>query len=458
MKKSNIIEWASVVLALSALVISYNLLQKHLTGSFAIGLFDMGCAASEEKGAADCAAVLDSPWSYWPPRVGENKDKGGVPVALLGLVYYSVLSVWLIGVGKPSRPKRWLHTLPLLLVGFGLAGSAYFMWIMFTKLDQWCSWCLVTHVLNLFLAIFLLILWPRKHKIVARDNHANLPIQNQRHPSARQVTITILAMCLAVFGEKQLVEKSNWQKQAQFYDRYVKEMMNDGLRMYRNWKKTPVTAIRVTDDHPVREHHNNPKILVPVVMFSDFECPACRRIATFMEKQVQPLFAGNLAIVFKHYPLDQSCNERIKKPFHRHACEGALLAEAARRVGGNDGFWSAHDMLYKNQKTLKAGKMTVDMLAGATGLDAAAMQTAFASKEAQAFISQDMIDAVAADVTGTPTIFVTGRRVDRVAVSAIKFWDSLAEHYWKQIGKQRPASTKLKKAATQDNPGQPVAP
>jgi len=445
MKKSAIIEWASILLTLAALFVSYNLLQKHLTGSFAVGVFDMGCSASEEKGAADCAAVLNSPWSYWPPRVGENKDKGGVPVALLGLAYYSVLSIWLIGIGKPSRSKRWLHVLLLLFVGAGLAGSAYFIWVMSTKLDQWCPWCVVTHALNLLLAICLILLWPRKSRSIIPVVGEAVLQPSRVYPTKRQMAITVLAICLAIFGERQLLSTSNWQKRAQFYEGYVKNMMDDGARMFKNWEQTPPTTIRVTEGHPVRKHGSDPKIAVPVILFSDFECPTCRKMATFLEDKVQPLFANNLVIIYKHYPLDQACNARIKKPFHLHACEGALTAEAARRVGGNDAFWKVHDVLYENQQRLHKGILPVDIVAQIAGLDVAAMRKAYDSKEAQDFVAQDIADAAVANITGTPTIFVTGRRVDRVAVSAIKFWDTLADHYWKQLGKPRPESTKLKK-------------
>ncbi len=444
MKKSAIIEWVSVVLALAALVVSYNLLQKHLTGSFAMGMFDMGCSASQEKGAADCAAVLASPWSYWPPRVGENNDKGGVPVALLGLVYYSVLSIWLIGVGKPSRSRRWLHSLLLLFIGFGLAGSAYFIWVMFTKLDQWCPWCLVTHGLNLLLAMCMVMLWPRQSRPTTPVEGDAAPQPARNYPTKRQVAVTLLAICLAVYGEKQLLASSNWQKRAEFYEDYVKDMMDDGGRMFKNWEQTPPTIIRITNEHPIRKHGGDPKMAVPVIMFSDFECPTCKKMATFMEEQVQPLFANNLNIIYKHYPLDQACNSRIKKPFHLHACEGALIAEAARRVNGNDGFWKVHDILYKNQQSLHKGILPVEVVAEIAGLDKAAMRSAYDSKVAQDFVAADIADAGAVGVTGTPTIFITGRRVDRVAVTAIKFWDAMAERYWKQLATSRPESTKLK--------------
>ncbi|MFQ5495679.1 MAG: vitamin K epoxide reductase family protein, partial [Phycisphaerae bacterium] len=144
MKLSKMVSLAAVLLAAAAAVLCYHLLVKHVTGSSGAAWFDAGCRdAGEKGGGADCAAVLASPYSYWPPkRVDEAPNTPHIPVAFLGLVYYSVLGVWLIGVGRPSRARRWLHLVPMVTIGLGLAGSVYFTFIMFTMLEEWCPWCL----------------------------------------------------------------------------------------------------------------------------------------------------------------------------------------------------------------------------------------------------------------------------------------------------------------------------
>ncbi len=76
----------------------------------------------------------------------------------------------------------------------------------------------------------------------------------------------------------------------------------------------------------------------PVVIiekFSDFQCPACQRMAAPMAE----LVAANpetVAFVYRHFPL----------PMHAHARSAAKAAEAA----GNQGkFWEMHDLIFEKQ-------------------------------------------------------------------------------------------------------------
>ena len=76
-----------------------------------------------------CTEVLASPYSYFPPKHGKNVPAGlpHIPVAFIGLMYYSTLLAWLVGVGRPAYAKRGLHYAAFLLVALGLGGSAYFV-------------------------------------------------------------------------------------------------------------------------------------------------------------------------------------------------------------------------------------------------------------------------------------------------------------------------------------------
>jgi protein-disulfide isomerase len=195
-----------------------------------------------------------------------------------------------------------------------------------------------------------------------------------------------------------------------------------------------------------------------VVVFSDFECPSCARFAEFVETQAQPLFAGRLKIIFKHYPLDKSCNDRTTQTVHRYACHGTAMVEAARTLGGNDAFWRAHDYVYKHREALAAGKLTPQDVAAAIGLDAAALAGAVQSEQHRPRVAEDVEQARLADVRGTPAIFVEGRLVETVAATEIGFWDKLADLYWQRHNLPRPPDTRPKAPATPSNPGPKDAP
>jgi len=462
MKRIRLAHLAACLLSLAAAVISYQLLLKHVTGSKAAGWFEAGCTDDQSAGARNCAAVLASPYSYFPPKHSDKSDgQAHFPVAFLGLVYYSALSVWWLGVGRPSPSRRRLHLAPLLVVGFGLAGSAYFTFVMFHKLDQWCPWCMVTHGLNLLIALCAVLMWP------GRIPAAGATLV--KTPSTRAVWLTVLAIVILANGQLNMLGLFSYQSELRTakasYDAcmtQVNRIKGDAPALVRQWQSSPQRTIALRPDDPIRlgkgGDPNAPAY--DVVVFSDFECPSCKRFASFLEEQAQPLFAGRIRTLFKHYPIDRTCNTRAAQTMHPHACEGVRLAEGARSLGGSDAFWRVHDYLYQNRDALAAGKVTPGAVARAVGLDEGALAGTLTSESIHARIEEDIEQARLCEIRGTPSVFVEGRLVDTLAVTELGFWDQLANRYWQQINVARPESTKLKTSAapTPDTQDRKAAP
>lgn len=113
---------------------------------------------------------------------------------------------------------------------------------------------------------------------------------------------------------------------------------------------------------PVSAHDHiqgNPHAVVTLVEYGDFQCPACA-MAYPRVKQLQHRHAGNLRLVFRHFPLNQA---------HPYAQLAAELAEAAAIEGQ---FWPMHDWLYEHQDDW-APK-------GGAGLEAACARSAWMSR------------------------------------------------------------------------------
>ena len=64
---------------------------------------------------------------------------------------------------------------------------------------------------------------------------------------------------------------------------------------------------------------------VTIVEFADFQCPACKHLSDIM-KEIKAIFKQQVLIVFKNYPLDNQCNQNIRRSFHPFACKIALMA------------------------------------------------------------------------------------------------------------------------------------
>jgi protein-disulfide isomerase len=139
--------------------------------------------------------------------------------------------------------------------------------------------------------------------------------------------------------------------------------------------------------------------LVTLVLFSDFQCPFCKR----MEETLAALegkYGSNLRIVWKDYPL----------PFHSRAVPAAVLARVALAKKGMKGFWQAHDALFAGQDDLDDAGLKV--IAKGLGLSWSEIQRAIADHRFRAVFEASEDLARTLKVSGTPCSFVNGYRVE----------------------------------------------
>ncbi|MGZ4616048.1 MAG: DsbA family protein, partial [Actinomycetes bacterium] len=143
------------------------------------------------------------------------------------------------------------------------------------------------------------------------------------------------------------------------------------------------------------DHLRGPKDApVTVVEYGDFQCPYCGQA----EPAVRDLLAssGDVRYVWRHLPLTD---------VHPRAQAAAEAAEAAARQGA---FWPMHDLLLEHQDALKPK----DLLgyAAELGLDTARFAEDLRSRAGAARIAEDVEQAAASGVVGTPTFFINGQR------------------------------------------------
>jgi len=121
-------------------------------------------------------------------------------------------------------------------------------------------------------------------------------------------------------------------------------------------------------------------------------------------EQVLDKYPDSVKVVFKHYPLS----------FHEQALPAALASMAAAEQGK---FWEYHDELFINQKSLDQKKYLE--IAENLGLDLKKFSLDMMRPSLRQKIEQDVAEAKKAGVTGTPTIFVNGRKVKNRGIEAI---------------------------------------
>ena len=113
-------------------------------------------------------------------------------------------------------------------------------------------------------------------------------------------------------------------------------------------------------------------------------------------EQVLDKYPDSVKVVFKHYPLS----------FHKQAFSAALASMAAAEQGK---FWEYHDELFLNQNSLSNEKY--QEIAQSLGLDMKKFSLDIMRPSLRQKVELDVADAQKAGVTGTPTIFVNGRKL-----------------------------------------------
>jgi protein-disulfide isomerase len=156
-----------------------------------------------------------------------------------------------------------------------------------------------------------------------------------------------------------------------------------------------VWKIVVGENAPIK---GNPNAPVTVVLFSDYQCPFCSKVEPTLEQLIKD-YPEKVRVAWKDNPLG----------FHPRAEPAAELAREARAQKGDKGFWAAHDLLFKNQQKLA----DEDLLGYAKelGLDVDKVKAAISEKKYKSIFDADQEQAEAFQASGTPHMFINGRRI-----------------------------------------------
>jgi len=158
-------------------------------------------------------------------------------------------------------------------------------------------------------------------------------------------------------------------------------------RVVRDWRRYAAEGRRMgSADAPVT-----------IVVFSDFQCPACRLLADELDS-IRAKHPRDVSVVYRHFPLT---------PVHPRAEAAAQASECA---GGQGRFEAFHDALFREQALVETGEWR--HFATAAGVpDLEAFDRCVADPAAQRAVARDFQAGRALGVTGTPTLLINERRV-----------------------------------------------
>ncbi len=145
---------------------------------------------------------------------------------------------------------------------------------------------------------------------------------------------------------------------------------------------------------------------VTIVEFGDLECPSCRAEAPVLRQLLPELYPGKVRVVFKDYPLESI------HPWAR----AASIAGRCVFQQNKDAFWKFYDWDYENQDDITVDTLKAKVLGWARGngissqINPGELERCMDSKATDAEVSRNYAEGKAAGVTGTPTLFVNGRK------------------------------------------------
>lgn len=178
-------------------------------------------------------------------------------------------------------------------------------------------------------------------------------------------------------------------------------------KFFEDWQKSPVMDIPA----PAADHVKISPVSgerVDVVVFGDFNEPNCKKVDAMIKGWIA---TKPIAYSWRHFPFDSACNPAVPKTMFPNGCAAAKAVEAAAIVGGSEGYWNMHDILF--QKSASLTPNLISMAGGVIGLDQARFDKELQGSMAAKLVQDDAIVGQRMGFRAIPAIYVNGKLVER---------------------------------------------
>ena len=296
-----------------------------------------------------CDAILSSRYSML----------AGIPLPWLGITFYLfVLALLLVayGIGSGTAFVMLLDLIKWLTVA-GVSFSVSLMLIQFVILRGFCPLCTSSAIV----ATGLFFLAGKSRRLADKSSY-----QGSRWG----------AMALAGFV---LVSGAVVTASSTAYRSRLQEALARPIQI-------DLSTARVNGPESAK---------VQLVVFSDFQCPICARLAPVL-KRIRDEFPNDVKVAYRYFPIEG----------HDRAVPAAVAAECASEQGA---FWDYHDQLFADPGNLSADRFL--SIAAALGLDRDRFRACLNSEKARQVVEASYKDAAEMGLPGVPMIFLNGRMI-----------------------------------------------
>jgi protein-disulfide isomerase len=146
----------------------------------------------------------------------------------------------------------------------------------------------------------------------------------------------------------------------------------------------------------------------PIIIqeFSDFQCPHCQRGAKALESILMK-YKDKIQVIFRGFPLDNTCNRMMERPAHPYAC---LLAKGAYCANEQGKFYEYYMRVFENQE--KLDQDSAYSIAKDLGIQLDTFKSCVESEQTKKYIVDAVEEGLRLSVASTPTFFINGHKVE----------------------------------------------
>lgn len=398
------------LILLAALVFAGVSLFHHTQVAYGVNVGPSFCNISA---TFNCDAVNASSWS----------TLFGVPLASYGLAFYlGIFLFWLAARDRDLVPSEIFAEVLFAQALLATLFSVFLFAISEIQIGAICLMCVGMYLSNfaLLLVAYGLLVKPNKSLVASffsgLKNSFKLPFvfilgsdrlsSNQNSMIKGYVCGAAALMIGILFTPKFIyaVFYSNKQEQQTF-----EQLMEVAWKDWQSEIQVDIPWDAESYSDFSRGPENAP---IRIVEFADFECSACRSFYRGFEEIIKE-FPGKIHYVYRNYPLDNKCNPLIQVEKHKSAC---FLSAATFCAAEQGKFWNlAHFIFYAGSIDSGAEpgviRTEVEDYVASLSIDVEAFKQCLAADRINAKIAADLAEGNRLGVTGTPSIWINGKKV-----------------------------------------------
>ncbi|MDP7006092.1 MAG: thioredoxin domain-containing protein [Phycisphaerales bacterium] len=359
-------KFKSPLFYVGSLLLLVSLASSFVLSGTKLGVFDSipGCGVG-----SGCDSITGGPWGTVPLIA--------IPVSFVGMA-------WFIGLFLGWLTSRFSSKTFLWFARIGALASVGFIIVM-VSVGSFCKWCALVQACNL-------LFWATCDFGFNKKEINKSPEKPTNKDAAVLLVSFVISMVVLVFV-------GQMARAAKLAEDEKKSRENVHNVVSGKANKSTLALLEA-------RHRIGPEDApIQIVMFTDYQCPDCKRIET----QLANIMKGrdDISVSVKHFPLCYECNDNIGTfKLHGNACWAARAAEAVSIVHGEDAWEKMHEWLF-SQRGSFTDKTFSNQLAE-LGFDSNSVINTMMGNETLGRVKSDSNDGYKLGIYYTPMVFING--------------------------------------------------